>query len=156
MRNAIAEECRRIVGQDQVSVEKRSISGVKSCPQIGGVDIFLIDKKRQRFIAVEVKNNSVGVIEPVAMENEARKFLYGFLPTLRRKADWFRSNMRELKRECRIPIEEDYTMEEVIVVNQQRLWVLAHRSRLPILDDDEFLAKLGKGDVLLSDPVVEQ
>ena len=155
LRNAIAEECRRVVGQDHVSVEKGSISGVKSCPQIGGVDIFLVDKERQRFIAVEIKNSSVGMIEPVAMENEAREFLHDFLPTLRRKADWFRSNMRELKRECRIPIEEDYTMEEVIVVNQQRLWVLVHRSRLPILDDDEFLAKLGKGEVLLSDPVVE-
>ena len=33
----------------------------------------------------------------------------------------------------------------------KRLWVLALRSQTPILDDDEFLQKLGAGRELLSD-----
>ena len=63
--------------------------------------------------------------------------------------------MHKVKLEYDIANKNDYSVQGVIVVNQQRLWVLTHENRLPILDDDEFLEKLGKGDVLLSDPGVE-
>ena len=88
------------------------------------------------------------------MKVERKTFLDDFLPKLKYKAEWYRSHIHELKREYNIPSKHEYRIEEVIVVNQKRLWVLADSRRLPILDDDEFLAKLGRGEDLLSDPVV--
>ena len=89
------------------------------------------------------------------MKDEYLTFADDFLPTLRQKTDWFQSKLHELKREYSIPDQDDYSVQGVIVVNQQMLWVLTQENRLPILDDDEFLERLGKGDALLSDPVVE-
>lgn len=155
LKNAVAEACEKILGPDRVYQEKGSISGVKTPSDLGPIDIFLIDEDRKRFILVEIKNSAAAGGAPLSMKDEYIQFSNEFLPTLRHKTDWFHSKLYELKRECRIPDQDDYTVQGVIVVNQQRLWVLTQEDRLPILDDDEFLEKLGKGDALLSDSVVE-
>ena len=152
--DAIARDCEAILGKNSVFTRKKSISGVKSNPELGDVDVFLIDAIQRRFILVEVKNSANPGYSQLAMKDEHQTFLDGYLPKLRRKGDWYRSHISELNREYRIPSDHEYRIEEVIVVNQQRLWVLADSDRLPILDDDEFLAKLGRGEELLSDPVV--
>ncbi len=149
-KNAIAKDCERVQGIDHVVVEKDSISGVKSDPDLGAIDIFLVDNARQRFILVEVKNSGNRAGVPLTMADEYRTFSEEYLSTLKAKAEWFRSHISELKKEFRIPAEEDYKVEEVLVVNQQRLWVMMHESRLPILDDDDFMARLGTGRDLLS------
>ena len=153
LRDAIAKDCEKIVGRGRVVVEKDYVSGVKSDPNMGPVDVFVVDDVLQRFILVEIKNSASAGTEPLSMSDERRLFLEDFLPNLKAKADWFRTHVNELKREFRIPEESDYRFEEVIVVNQKRLWVLALRSQTPILDDDEFLQKLGAGRELLSDVV---
>ena len=155
LKNAVAEACEKILGPDRVYLEKGAISGVKTPSGLGPIDIFLIDDGRKRFILVEIKNSAAAGGDPLSMKDEYLKFANDFLPTLRQKTDWFHSKLHELKRECSIPDQDEYSVQGVIVVNQQRLWVLTQEDRLPILDDDEFLEKLGRGDALLSDPVLE-
>ena len=155
LKKAVAEACEKILGPDRVYLEKGAISSVKSPSDLGPIDIFLIDDDRKRFILVEIKNSAAAGGDPLSMKDEYLEFANDFLPTLRRKTDWFQSKLRELKREYSIPDQDEYSVQGVIVVNQQRLWVLTQEDRLPILDDDEFLEKLGKGDALLSDPVAE-
>ena len=154
-KNAVAEACEKILGPDRVYLEKGSISGVKTPSDLGPIDIFVIDEDRERFILVEIKNSASAGGASLSMKDEYRQFVEIYLPTLNQKIAWFRSKLHELKREYGIANNNDYSVQGVIVVNQQRLWVLTQENRLPILDDDEFLEKLGKGDALLSDPVVE-
>ena len=155
LKNAVAEACEKILGPDRVCLEKGAISGVKTPSDLGPIDIFLIDDDQERFILVEIKNSATTGGAPLSMKDEYRQFVDTFLPTLNQKIAWFRSRIHELKREYGIANKNDYSVQGVIVVNQQRLWVLTHENRLPILDDDEFLEKLGKGDALLSEPGVE-
>ena len=152
LKNAVAEACEKILGPDRVCVEKGAISGVKTPSDLGPIDIFLIDEDWERIILVEIKNSAAAGGTPLSMKDEYRQFVDTFLPTLNQKIAWFRSRMHELKREYGIANKNDYSVQGVIVVNQQRLWVLTHENRLPILDDDEFLEKLDKGDALLSAP----
>ncbi len=152
LKNPIVEDCKKVSGIDHVVPEKNSISGVKSDPDLGRIDIFLVDSACQRFILVEVKNSGNKAGTPLSMTGEYKKFLDVFLPTLRRKAEFFSSNIDELKREFGIPADEEYTVEGVIVVNQPRLWVTMMERRLPILDDREFFARLGARQDLLSNP----
>ena len=151
-KNAVAEACEKILGPDCVCLEKGSISGVKTPSDLGPIDIFLIDEDRERFILVEIKNSAAAGGASLSMKDDYRQFVERYLPTLNQKIAWFRSKLHELKREYGIANNKDYSVQGVIVVNQQRLWVLMHENRLPILDDDEFLEKLGKGDALLSAP----
>ena len=155
LKNAVAESCEKILGSERVYQEKGSISGVKTPADLGPIDIFLVDDDQRRFILVEIKNSAAAGGAPLSMKDEYLKFVDDFLPTLHKKVDWFYSKLHELKREHNIPNQNDYSVQGVIVVNQQRLWVLTQRDRLPVLDDDEFLEKLGKGEALLSDPVVQ-
>ena len=147
---AIAKECEKVADIDHVIPEKGHISGVKSDPDLGAIDIFLVDNARKRFVLVEVKNSGDRAGTPLIMSDEYRTFTEDFLPTLKAKTEWFRSHINALKKEFAIPDEKDYKVEGVIVVNQRRLWVMMHESRLPILDDDEFLERLGAGQDLLS------
>ena len=155
LKNAVAESCKKIIRSDRVHLEKSTISGAKTPADLGPIDIFLIDDDQQRFILVEIKNSAAAGGSPLSMKDEYLEFIDGFLPKLHAKVNWFRSKLHELKREYNIPDQNDYSVQGVIVVNQQRIWVLTQEDRLPILDDDEFLEKLGKGDALLSDPVVQ-
>lgn len=59
LKNAVAEDCKKILGPDRVYLEKGSISGVKTPSDLGPIDIFLIDEDRERFILVEIKNSAV-------------------------------------------------------------------------------------------------
>ena len=154
LKQSIAKDCKKMFGEDHVFTEKGSISGVKSDDDLGAVDIFIVDRLRRRFILAEVKNSASTGTDPLAMKDERHEFMDDFLPVLNQKANWFLSNIAELKREWGISSKEDYTVEEVVVVNQQRPWVLTSEDRMPIMDDEEFLAKLGRGDVLLNDPLV--
>ena len=155
LKNAVAEACGKILGPDRVHLEKGSISGVKTPSDLGPIDIFLIDEDRERFILVEIKNSAAAGGAPLSTKDEYLEFVNCFLPTLREKTDWFHSKLHELKREYGIPDQDDYSVQGVIVVNQLRLWVFTQENRLPILDNDEFLEKLGKGDALPSNSVVE-
>ena len=146
LKNAVAESCKKILGPDRVHLEKGSISGVKTPADLGPIDIFLVDDDQQRFILVEIKNSAAAGGSPLAMKVEYFEFIDDFLPTLREKVNWFSSKLHQLKREYKISDQNDYSVQGVIVVNQQRLWTLTQENRLPILDDDEFLEKLGKGD----------
>ena len=154
-KNAVAEACEKILGPDRVYLEKGSISGVKTPPDLGPIDIFLIDEDRERFILVEIKNSAAAGGAPLSMKDEYRQFVERYLPTLNQKIVWFRSRINELKREYSIPDQDNYSVQGVIVVNQQRLWVWTQENSLAILDDDEFLEKLGKGDDLWSYPGVK-
>lgn len=151
-KEAIARDCEKVSGIGHVVLEKQHISGVKSDRDLGPIDIFLVDNACQRFILVEVKNSGNKATTPLLMSDEYETFSDEYLPTLEAKAEWFRSHIDELKKEFGIPAEKDYKVEEVIVVNQRRLWVMTHESRLPILDDDEFLARLGARQDMLSNP----
>ncbi len=155
LKNSVADACEKILGPDRVHLEKRSISGVKTPSHLGPIDIFLIDEDRERFILVEIKNSATAGGAPLSMKDEYRQFAEKYLPTLNQKIAWFRSGIHGLMREYGIANNNDYSVQGVIVVNQQRLWVLMHENRLPILDDDEFLEKLGKGDDLFRDPGVD-
>ena len=152
LKNTVAEACKKILGPDRVYLEKGAISGVKTPSDLGPIDIFLIDEDRARFILVEIKNSAAAGGDPLALKDEYLEFANYFLPTLREKTDWFHSNLHKLKREYGIPDQDDYSVQGVIVVNQQRLWALMQEDRLPILDHDEFLEKLGNGDALLKAP----
>ena len=153
LRDAVARDCEKIVSRDKVVLEKDYISGVKSDPDLGPIDVFVIDEMHNRFVLAETKNSAPGGGTPQSLSDERREFLEEFLPILREKADWFRSHMMELKREFRIPAEKKFTVEEVIVLHRQRFWVMADGNRLPIVDSEEFLAKLAAGRQLLSDPI---
>ena len=152
LRDAVARDCEKIVGRSRVAIEKDSISGVKSDPDLGPIDVFVVDEDHNRFVLVEAKNSASAGGTPQSLSDERRVFLEDFLPTLREKAAWFRSHITELKREFRIPVEKDFTVEEVIVLHRQRFWVLADANRLPIIDSEEFLDKLANGRSLLSNP----
>ena len=153
LRDAIERDCEKIVGRSRVAIEKDYISGVKSDPNLGPIDVFVVDETHNRFILVEAKNSAPAGGTPQQLSDERREFLEDILPTLREKAAWFRSHMTELKREFRIPTEKGFTVEEVIVLHRQRFWVMADRNRLPIIDSEEFLSKLAAGQKLLSAPV---
>ena len=153
LRDAVARDCEKIVGKDKVIVEKDYISGVKSDPDLGPIDVFVVDEVNNRFVLVEAKNSMTGNVTPQLLRDERREFLEEFLPTLEKKAAWFRSHMMELKREFRISTEKEFTVECVIVLHRHQFWIMADRNRLPIIDTEEFLAKLAAGQELLSDPV---
>ena len=151
----IARDCMKIVGGGDVCTEKRGISGVRRNHGLGAVDIFILDRRKKRFILAEVKNSASAGTDPLAMKDEYYEFVDEFLPVLHSKAEWFDSNIEDLKREWGIPVDEHYSVEAVVVVNQQRPWVLSSSSGMPIVDDDEFLARLGRRDVLRTDPVAD-
>ena len=155
LKNPVAESCKKILGSRRVHLEKGTISGVKAPVDLGPIDIFLIDDDHQRFILVEIKNSAPPGGDPLSSKDEYLQFVDEFLPTLHKKVNWFRSKLHELKREYNISDQNDYSVQGVIVVNQRRLWTMMQENRLPILDDDEFLEKLGKGDALLNDPVIQ-
>lgn len=151
----IAKDCRKIVGDANVRTEKRAISGVRRKHNLGPVDIFIVDPPAKRFILAEVKNGAAAGMDPLAMKDESEDFFEEYLPILNRKTNWFRSNIENLKKEWEIPLDQHYSIEEVVVVNQQRPWVLSSSSPLPIMDDEEFLARLGRGDPLCTNPVTD-
>ena len=151
----LARDCMKIVGADNVCTEKRAISGVRRNHELGAVDIFIVDREKRRFILAEVKNSASTGLDPLEMKDEYKKFVGEFLPVLRRKGNWFRSNIEDLKSEWGIPLDQHFTIEEVVVVNQQRPWVLSSPSCMPVMDDDVFLARLGRGDVMCTYPVAD-
>ena len=151
---AIARDCERIVGKDCVVPSKNFISDVKTAPNLGEVGVFVVDRRHRRFVLAEAKNGTAAGGVPLSMLDERREFLDDFLSKLKEKSTWFRSHVSELKKEFGIPAEEVYKFEEVIVVKQLRLWVLLSGQALPVLDDDEFLSRLGAGQDMLSDPVL--
>lgn len=151
----LASDCGKIVGADNVCTEKRAISGVRRNHELGAVDIFIVDREKRRFILAEVKNSASAGLDPLEMKDEYEKFVGEFLPVLSRKGNWFRSNIEDLKSEWGIPLDQHFTVEEVVVVNQQRPWVLSSPSGMPVVDDDAFLAGLGRGDALYTYPVAD-
>ncbi len=84
------------------------------------------------------------------MLDEYKELSEEFLPMLKAKAECFRSYIEELKKKFGIPTGQDQRIDEVIVVSHRRFWVTIHEERLPILDDDEFLTRLGARQDLLS------
>ena len=134
--------------------EKR-IVGKEAIPQgkgFGPIDVFVVDRRNKRFVLTEVKDTSSEGTVPSAMRKERNRFS-GFVSKLNRQVDWFSARVGALHDEYGIPRDEIYSVEGVIVVNQPRLWMFAHREELPILDVEAFFRVLKGGREFCTVPV---
>ena len=118
----------------------------------GAVDVFVVDRANKRFVLAEVKDTASEGTVPGAMRKERNRFS-GFVNKLNRQVDWFSARVGALQAEYEIPEDEIYTVEGVIVVNQPRLWMFAHREKLPILDGEAFIRTLNRGGKFVTIPV---
>ena len=134
--------------------EKRN-AGNEVIPEgkgFGPVDVFAIDRANKRFVLAEIKDTAGEGTVPSAMRKERNRFS-GFVRKLNRQLDWFSARVDAMQAEYEIPRDETYSVEGVIVVNQPRLWVFAHREKLPILDLEAFIRTLKRGGNFLTIPV---
>ena len=118
----------------------------------GPVDVFVVDRTNKRFVLAEVKDTASEGTVPSAMRKERNKFT-GFVSKLNRQVDWFSARVGAMQAEYEIPPDEIYSVEGVIVVNQPRLWMFAHREDLPILDVEAFFRVLKGGREFCTVPV---
>ena len=86
------------------------------------------------------------------MRKERNRFS-GFVSKLNRQVDWFSARLGALQAEYEVAHDEDYSVEGVIVVNQPRMWMFAHRAELPILDVEAFIRTLKRGGKFRTIPV---
>ena len=150
-RDMIAAQCTNLGLQirkekDQAQAERIPYEG------FGPVDVFVVDRKFHRFILVEVKDTSSSATIPKLMENEREKYLRD-IEALNKQTKWFADRVEHLKAEYDIDRASSYSVEGVIVINKPRLWIYAHDSPLPIVDDGVFITALKRGTALLTYPV---
>ena len=150
--SAIVDKCTDL-GFDN-KLRKEAIMGQRF-PEGGGfgpVDVFVVDRKKHRFVLVEAKNVVNEVLVPREMKNERDKFKE-YITDLRSQISWFVEHLSDLKSEYGIPPEEDYSVEGVIVVSRPRPWMFTQDELLPIVDYHKFFELLRKGEQLATPPI---
>lgn len=155
-RDEIITHCRKM-GLEAIS-EKASIKGIGVPKGIGPVDVFIFDKHHRRFILVEAKDISAR-ITPKELKRQKEDFIGKdehdtkcILSKLRAQERWFGSLLTALKEEYGLGVDQDVTIEAVVVVNHPMMWVFSCQNTVPILDDYEFLRKLTTGEKLVYKP----
>jgi hypothetical protein len=135
--------------------EKKTIAGVLgSCPP-GPIDLFVIDRQKQRMILVEVKDLSFR-LTPTEWKWERKDYLFegeppGYLKRLHSKRDWFEKHRDQLTRESGLVPEAE--LDALVVSGMPSMWVFCSAEPLPILHFDAFLEKLKSGEPLRSNPM---
>ena len=150
--HTIADECRTLGYRYQP--EKNRIKGIRM-PQgqnFGPVDVFVVDREHKRFVLVEAKNVMDEGMNPKEMAKEKREFA-GYISKLRSQFEWFTQHLNELQSEYRVPADESYSVEGVIVVNAPRAWMFAYDEPVPILDYINFFRRLARGGRFTINPV---
>lgn len=157
-RDELARECQKR-GHD-VKTEKGNAGNTAVPGNMGPVDVFVVDRNGKRFILAEVKDISGESLVARDLKEQRERFLgpsrsssKGFVEKVRAQKEWFSSQLSALKSEFKIPESEFFTVEGIIVVNSPLLWVYLSPTRLPILDDKEFLTRLTLNRDLLSNEI---
>ena len=151
-RDRISDMCTK--EQFENSKEKDEVEQERT-PQGGGfgpVDVFVVDRCTRRFVLVEVKDVADEGTVPRFMKRERDEFLE-YIEKLERQVSWFRDRLPGLKSELCIPLDEDYIVVGVIVVNRPRRWMYAHKEPLPIVDAEGFIRSLKQGRDFQTIPV---
>ena len=118
----------------------------------GPVDVFILDRKRRRFVLAEVKDTDDPGFVPDEMKAERNEYRSAALK-VKRQVDWFAARTTGLKREFGIDPGEEYAVEGVVVINRPRAWMYMEREPTPIVTDKDLFSKLGTGENLLTKPV---
>lgn len=144
LRDRIAAECEEL--KYEIQKEKNSI-GVEQIPNSAGfgpIDVFLVDRKFNRFVLIETKDTDDSGMTPNktwAELNEYRRYVQ----KLHRQRKWFEDRVNSLKLEFGIDVNESYEVVGVIVINRPRLWMFTSFENYPIVADKTFLSLLRNG-----------
>lgn len=129
----------------QASVEKHNAGAIQMPKKgLGPIDVFAVDRKRKRFLAIEAKN--VGLrISPKEIATERDLFLgkspgdpKGYVQKLSRKLEWFMNNEQALKQEYDIKRDETWNFEGMIITSNLLVTQHLAKSGMPILYVDHF------------------
>lgn len=155
-RDELAQECRR--RDFEVRTEKGNAGNVSIPGNIGPVDVFVVDRSRNRFVLAETKDISGGSLSARDIKEQRERFIgnskgktKSFLEKVRAQEQWFGSHVDILKKEFGISNSEVFTVEGAIISNSPLLWVYLAEPPLPILDDIEFVRRLTTGNNLLTE-----
>ena len=149
----VIEECR--ARGYECSPEKDRVKGGQ-IPQgsgFGPVDVFIVDRTHRRFVLVEAKNVDDEGSLPKEMQRERNDFSR-FVSKLGSQVEWFCQRLPDLKLEHKIPGDEPYSVEGVIVVNSPRIWMFTYEEPVPIQDFFGFFRCLEQGKKFVIEPVV--
>ena len=106
----------------------------------------------RRFVLVEAKDLADEGPVPRLLKYELGEFREA-VANVREQVGWFRARLNELKSEYGIPLEEDYSVEGVVVVNSPRLWMYTTDEATPVVDVKCFVEILKSGNSFLTYPV---
>ena len=149
----IIEECK--ARGYECSPEKDRVRG-KQIPQgrgFGPVDVFVVDRTHRRFVLVEAKNVDDEGSLPREMQRERNDFSR-FVSKLHSQVEWFSQRLPDLKLEHKIPDDEPYSVEGVIVVTNPRIWMFTYDGPVPVQDFISFFRSLEQGKRFVITPVV--
>ena len=139
----------------ECSPEKDRVRG-KQIPQgsgFGPVDVFVVDRTHRRFVLVEAKNVDDEGSLPREMQRERNDFSR-FVSKLHSQVEWFSQRLPDLKLEHKIPDDEPYSVEGVIVVTNPRIWMFTYDGPVPVQDFISFFRSLEQGKGFFITPVV--
>ena len=148
-RDEVAQTCTNL--GYETKKEKRSV-GTTTIPNgmgFGPVDIFLVDRKFNRFILIETKDTESYHMRSKKMQADLKQFRT-HIDKMQQQVSWFRDRMESLKREFGIECSENFAVVGVIVISRPRLWMYTTGERFPILTDRDFFDSLVRGEILLS------
>ena len=133
---------------------EKSRVGTTEIPQksgFGPVDVFVVDRRNHRFVLAEVKAGAAKGINPTLLRNERGEFLDA-VNKLHRQVGWFRERLDDMKHEYGISLNQNFSVEGVVVVNWPRLWMYTHHEPLAVVGDIEFFKMLRSGEELVTLP----
>jgi hypothetical protein len=135
-------------------MEKTKVAGESILQErgFGPVDVFVVDRQARRFILVEAKDVADEGPVPRFLKDEHAAFVEAMIK-VQRQVGWFGARLDKLKSEYGIPLEEDYSLEGVMVVNSPRLWMYTMDEAMPVVDVKRFGENLKSGSRFLNYPV---
>ena len=136
-------------------VKEKEKTKYEVMPQNGGfgpVDVFVVDRKFNRFVLVETKDIPDERTVPKLIKRELEGFSVP-IEKLEKQIDWFSARIEDLKTEFEISGDANYAVVGVIVISSPRIWMYAHSEPLPVLHEKQFVKRLDTGGRFQTDPV---
>jgi hypothetical protein len=113
-------------------------------PELGDVDVLVIDSRREKLIPIECKDLSIARTAH-DMANEIRSLFHGhghkksYVEKLERRVSWLKANIDDVLLSFGINSAKRWKIEPLIVVSRELMTPYLHRSPMPVISYEELM-----------------
>lgn len=113
-------------------------------PELGDVDVLVIDSRRKKLIAIECKDLSIARTAH-DMANEIQSFFHGhgrkksYVEKHERRVSWLKANIDDVLSSFGINSAKRWKIEPLIVVSRELMTPYLHKSPIPVLSYEELM-----------------